>query len=107
MLDFGISAPKSAGEENLSSLFMSEVKSDIAFRVQDQLVPAHKQMLMQKSKYFAKVLNSGMAESTQAVIDIPDCEYGIFKGKERFYSLPFKHSHRIFTISVSRCSKYE
>ncbi len=78
---FGISAPKSAEEEYLSSLFMSQEKSDITFKVQDQLIPAHKEILLKKSKYFAGLFNSNMAESKQDVIEITDCEYETFKGK--------------------------
>jgi len=66
-----------------NSLFMSQLESDIAFKVQDQLIPAHKQFLLKKSRYFKNVFNSGMAESRRDVIDIQDCEYDIFKGKKR------------------------
>ncbi len=82
-LDFGFSTEKTAEEEKLSSLFMNQNESDVAFKVQDQLIPAHKSVLMKKSRYFEKVFNSGMAESKQDVIEISDCEYEVFKGKSQ------------------------
>jgi len=60
---------------------MSQTESDIAFKVQDELDPAHKQILVKKSRYFEKVFNSGMAESKQEIIEIQDCESEVFKGK--------------------------
>jgi len=60
---------------------MSQNESDVGFKVQDQLIRAHKKVLMKKSRYFEKVFNSGMAESTQEIIEIKDCEYYVFIGK--------------------------
>jgi len=65
----------------LGCLFMSQIESDIILKVQDRLIPAHKRVLMKKSRYFERMFNSGMAESKQDVIDIQDCEYDIFTGK--------------------------
>ncbi len=58
---------------------MNQNESDIAFKIEEKVIPAHKSILMKKSRYFANVLNSGMAESTQDVIEVKDCEYEIFK----------------------------
>ena len=62
---------------------MNQEKSDIAFKVEERIIPAHKEILIQKSKYFAGLFNSNMAESKQDVIEINDCEYETFKGKEK------------------------
>jgi len=37
---------------------MSEEESDIKLKIQDQIIPAHKQVLIEKSKYFAGLFNS-------------------------------------------------
>jgi len=37
---------------------MNEAESDIMFKIQDKAIPAHKQILIQKSKYFANLFNS-------------------------------------------------
>ena len=63
------------------SLFMSQIESDLSFKIEGKVIPAHKRILMKKSKYFDKMFKSGMAESKQDVIDIQDCEYDIFTGK--------------------------
>jgi len=37
---------------------MNEEGSDVKFKVQDKVIPAHKQVLIEKSKYFANLFNS-------------------------------------------------
>ncbi len=59
---------------------MSEEESDISFKIDDQIIPAHKKILIPRSRYFANLFNSGMAESKQQVIEINDCEYHVFQG---------------------------
>jgi len=58
---------------------MSQNGSDIAFKSDEKVIPAHKQVLVKRSRYFEGLFNSGMAESKQDVIEIKDCEYEIFK----------------------------
>jgi len=58
---------------------MSEKGSDVAFKLEGKILPAHKDILIQKSQYFAGLFNSGMIESRQNVIEIPDCEYQVFQ----------------------------
>jgi len=60
---------------------LSQNESDITLKVEGQIIPAHKRILMKKSRYFGKVFKSGMAESKQKIIEIKDCEYDVFKGK--------------------------
>jgi len=81
VLGFGIGACKPAETEDFSSLFLSCNESDISFKVEGQLIPAQQQVLNKKSRYFEKVFSSGMAESRQGIIEIKDCEYGVFQGK--------------------------
>jgi len=75
---------KSPEEERILSLFMSEEESDVSFKVEDKTLPAHKDILIQKSKYFANLFNSGMVESRQNIIEIPDCEFQVFQEFLRF-----------------------
>ncbi len=78
---------------------MNEEGSDISFKVQNKVIPAHKQILMKRSPYFENLFNStfnlilsyqfsplsgGMAESRQDVIEINDCEFDVFKGLQFF-----------------------
>ncbi len=77
---FGVSACKSAEQERVSSLFLNQSESNITFKVENQLIPAHKQILMKKSQYFANLFNSS-DESKQDLIEIQDCEYDVFKSK--------------------------
>jgi len=67
-----------------ASLFMNQRESDVAFKVQDKILPAHKERLIQKSKYFKNLFNSGMIESRQEIIEFPDCEYIVFQEFMRF-----------------------
>ena len=56
--DLKLSISKSSEEQRLESLFLSEKDSDITFRIQDKTFPAHKEVLSEKSQYFANLLNS-------------------------------------------------
>jgi len=64
---------RSDEEEHRASSFMNEKDSDITFKVQDKVFPAHKQVMIQKSKYFANLFSSSMVETRQNVIEISDC----------------------------------
>jgi len=64
-------------QQILKSLFLNEEKADITFKVQDKQFPAHREVLLKKSKYFAQLLNSGQVEFT---IEIQDCDEQTFKG---------------------------
>ncbi len=76
----------------MKALFMNKGGSDIQFKVQDKIIPAHKQILILKSKYFAGLFNStyimkfslillgGMIESRQEIIEINGCEFPVFQG---------------------------
>jgi len=75
---------KSLEEQRMMDLFMNEEDSDVAFMVEDKTLPAHKEILIQKSQYFANLFNSGMIESRQQVIEIPNCKYHVFQEFLRF-----------------------
>ena len=49
---------KSSEEEHFESLFLSKKESDIKFKVQEKTLPAHKQALIQRCRYFANLFNS-------------------------------------------------
>ena len=57
-IEFELLNPKSPEEKRLESLFLSDKESDITFKVQGKLIPAHKEVLIQKSRYFANLFNS-------------------------------------------------
>ncbi len=59
---------------------MNEEESDFMFEVENKLIYAHKEILVQKSRYFENLFKSGMAESRQQTIKIKDCEFLVFKG---------------------------
>jgi len=67
---------KTEEEKRFEALFLNEKDSDITFKVQDQQIPAHKEVLIKKSKYFANVLKN----TTESVIEILDCDESTFKG---------------------------
>jgi len=104
ILDFEFFFPKSAEDKEMLSLFMSQDGSDIDFKIEGKVIPAHKWVLLKKSRYFKNLFNSGMVESRQDVIEIKDCGYEVFKGKRRFYCLFLIISYRIFTIYLPRKS---
>jgi len=47
-------------EELIKSLFMNEERSDIKFKVQEKIIPAHKEVLINKSPFFAGLFKSEM-----------------------------------------------
>jgi len=57
-LDIGLGVARSIEEEYLSSLFMNENESDIKFKIQDKVFPAHKKVLMEKSRFFSNLFKS-------------------------------------------------
>jgi len=45
-------------EQRLKVLFENEKESDIKLKIQDKIIPAHKEVLIQKSRFFAGLFNS-------------------------------------------------
>lgn len=85
-IEVGLVPPRSTEEEEeyWSSHFLKENESDIQFKIQEKIIPAHKTILIKKSQFFSNLFNSGMIESNLQVIDIDDCEFDVFQGKEMF-----------------------
>ncbi len=59
---------------------MSENESDITFKIQNKIIHVHKKVLIEKSRFFSNLFNSGMIESRLEVIDIEDYEFDVFQG---------------------------
>ncbi len=56
--NLGLEAPISFEEQRLQSLFMNEKESDVKFKVQGKIIPAHKEVLIEKSRFFAGLFKS-------------------------------------------------
>jgi len=56
--DIGLQGEVSEEEKRVKELFMNEEGSDLKLKVQDKLIPVHKEILIQRSKYFAGLFNS-------------------------------------------------
>jgi len=78
---------------------MNQEGSDVMFRVENQVLPAHKVVLRQKSKYFDGLFNSHMTESRQHTIEITDCKYPVFRGLHLVPPFLLKN-YRIYQIFV-------
>jgi hypothetical protein len=66
--------------EDLGGLLGSEDFADVAFVVEGRRVLAHKAVLCARCDYFRHMLHSGMAETRQKDITLPDIRYKAFKG---------------------------
>ncbi len=75
-IDFSVL--KSFEEDDFSSLFMNESESDVSFKIKDEIIPAHKKVLAQKSQYFANLFNNS---PDQQVIEIDSRKENTFKSK--------------------------
>ncbi len=57
---------------------MNARESDVKFKVKDEIIPAHKKVLAQKSQYFADLFNNS---PNQKVIEIDSRKENTFKSK--------------------------
>jgi len=57
-LGIELSFEETPEQKRRKELFMSEEESDVKLKVEDKIIPAHKQVLIEKSKYFANIFNS-------------------------------------------------
>jgi len=78
--------------------FMSETESDISFKVEEKIIPAHKKILIDRSRYFVNLFKSDMMESRQEIIEIPDCEYHVFREYLRFI---YYHEAQIVDLNLA------
>lgn len=60
-------------------LYQEKLHSDVIFLVENKQLPAHKSVLSAASSYFAKMFSSGMKESYQSKITIPNMKAKVFE----------------------------
>jgi len=65
--------------QNSKSLFTGKLFTDVTFEVEGEEIPAHKAILAYHCDYFMKMFTSGMSESHEAKISIPNMKSLIFK----------------------------
>ncbi|CAE7843596.1 BPM2, partial [Symbiodinium necroappetens] len=70
--------------EDTRALLEEGTCSDVRFMVQDEVIPAHSQVLCARSEVFRKQLTGGMQESVSKVIVIEDCDVATFRDFLRF-----------------------
>ena len=58
MIDLGLQPEDTEEEKHVKLSFMNSERSDATLKVQDKLIPAHKEVLIKRSKYFAALFNS-------------------------------------------------
>lgn len=61
--------------KDFKKLVNSQEFADIQFKVQDQTIYAHKNILSIRSIYFNRLFKSGMRESSDGIIHITDISY--------------------------------
>jgi len=64
--------------EQMKNLFTEKTYHDIKFKVEDKEIPAYKGILITRCPYFAKMFASGMKESQEQVIEVPDVKYEVY-----------------------------
>jgi len=65
--------------KNVKNLLEGRKNTDIDFIVQDKKIPAHKDVLSARSSFFSNMFSSGMKESCQKEIIIPDISSEAFE----------------------------
>jgi len=63
----------------MSQLYLSSMYSDVVFVIQEKKIFAHKLVLGTRCQYFSNMFSSGMLESNQKEIEIPDCKAATFE----------------------------
>ncbi|CAE7478543.1 BPM6 [Symbiodinium sp. CCMP2456] len=79
-----VDVPEPSLHRDAQALFEEASSSDVRFRVEDQVIHAHSQVLCARSEVLKKQLNSGMQESKSKVIVIEDCVAATFKAFLKF-----------------------
>jgi len=62
----------------MKSMLNNEEFSDVQFRVEGQIIYAHKNVLAARCEHFKAMFSSGMRESVEREILIPDTSFAIF-----------------------------
>jgi len=65
--------------QNMKNLLDSPTFSDITFIVEGREIKAHKNILYTRCEHFKVMLTSGLRESIESVIEIPNISYEVFK----------------------------
>jgi len=65
--------------QHSKNLYNGRLFADITFEVEGEDIPAHKAILAYRSSYFMKMFTSGMSESHNTRISIPNMKSHIFK----------------------------
>ncbi|CAE7253597.1 BPM6 [Symbiodinium sp. CCMP2592] len=74
-----VDVPNPTLHRDVQALFEEATSGDVQFRLQDEVIHAHSQVLCARSEVLKKLLNSGMQESTSKVIMVEDCTADAFK----------------------------
>jgi len=74
------SKPLDKNTEIMKAFLAEAPYSDVTFEVERQLIPAHKWWLCNRSKYFANMFASGMAEANNSKIAVSDITANTFRG---------------------------
>lgn len=61
------------------NLYEQKPFPDITFKVEQQEIPAHKGVLSAGCRFFENMFTSGMEESSNKVIDVPDIKFDVFE----------------------------
>ena len=59
-------------QEDWKALFISGKASDVSFVIGDEIIPAHKSVLIARVPFFDKMFASGMSEAESGVVKIDD-----------------------------------
>jgi len=74
-----VSAPKSRMSNDMRKIFNDERFSDVTFKINNEIIKAHKVVLCSHSEYFRAMCLGGLRESTQQQIEIHDTPPFAFK----------------------------
>ena len=99
-IEIGLSITETPEKSHLRSKFMNKEGSGITFKIGSQEIPAHKEILIQKSEYFQPLFESGLSESKQHIIEVKDCEFLTFRGFDILLSLLCLNNNRVSSISL-------
>ncbi len=92
----GRSASVSAGYvSDLRSLVANEEFADVVFKVGGGRVPAHRAILAARCPHFNAMFNSGMRESFNREVDIPDTDFPTF-----LHIVEFLYTDAVLDLSV-------
>lgn len=93
--------------QTMKSFFTEAPYSDVTFEVEGQHISAHKWWLCNRSKYFANMFSSGMAEANTSKIVVSDITANTFRAFLEFlYSDHIKLDPRLAEELLTQADKY-